>query len=103
MFDENFVALDNPIFIMKNWVGWIQSANGMKILTLPVQCNSVQCGREERLVRRVPPHDWIKVNTDDVVCRKSGRAMCDVLLRDSDGKWCRGFPRKLSEGGVLVA
>ena len=52
---------------------------------------------------RPPEEGWVKVNVDGAYSRSANRSACGGLLRDSAGKFLKGFIHPLENGDDLTA
>lgn len=60
--------------------------------------------RREILVKwEFPPLDWIKLNTDGTSKGSSNLASCGGILRDSTGRWLKGFTANLGSATATEA
>ncbi|CAA7019711.1 unnamed protein product [Microthlaspi erraticum] len=85
VFGENQRCPDRVRFI-KELAREVWMANEM------VQSQSRGSIREERQIGWIPPTgDWFKLNTDGASRGNPGLAAAGGVLRDAEGRWCRGF------------
>ncbi|CAA7014055.1 unnamed protein product [Microthlaspi erraticum] len=85
VFGENRRCPDRVQFI-KDFAREVWTANKR------VANQSSGAAREERQIGWLPPPgDWFKLNTDGASRGNPGLATAGGVLRDAEGRWCRGF------------
>ncbi|CAL5372909.1 unnamed protein product [Camellia sinensis] len=46
--------------------------------------------------------DWVKINVDGAVAKRSGQAACGGLVRSAQGKWLSDFKHQVGSSSILV-
>ncbi|KAF7802698.1 ribonuclease H [Senna tora] len=50
-----------------------------------------------------PPEGWVKISSDEAVCRSSNIVGCGGLICDHSGQWIQGFKKKIGFASPLSA
>ena len=73
----------NRVRFLKNY------AKEVSIAQLHMRAPSTRIGREEHLIKWIPPGEgWTKLNTDGASHGNLGLATAGEVLRNGDGNWC---------------
>ncbi|GLT29719.1 hypothetical protein SLA2020_045650 [Shorea laevis] len=60
--------------------------------------------KQPRLISwELPPHEWIKLNTDSSVMGNPGKGSCGGLFRNSQGRWLLRYTRNIGYTTALAA
>jgi hypothetical protein len=91
--EEDFQRPTDPIFMILNMVDDIDKYTRHPLNIC--QCNTMFIGWKR------PREEWIKLNCDGTFKNSLGLAGCGGLFWNSDGKWVKGYARKIKTYDAL--
>jgi len=95
IFEASFQRPNNPNLLIKRFVKDIEECNLQPFHNGPQLTKSIYVGWK-RL-----QEGWIKLNSDDA-CKDRGKiADCGGLFHDSDGRWIKGYTKKIGACDAL--
>jgi ribonuclease HI len=97
IFEEGFQRPDNPTYVIQKFIMSIEEVSQDHLKNNPHQRESVYIGW------RRPSNGWVKLNCDGACKGKGELAGCGGILRQSDGRWIKGFSRKIGACDALHA
>ncbi|MCI17829.1 ribonuclease H protein, partial [Trifolium medium] len=97
IFEDDFEQPNNPILVINNFT------RGMKLCSIQLLHQNIQQKEMIYIGWNKPPESWIKLNSDGA-CKGSGKSSdrCG-LFQNSDGRWIKGYIRKIGACDSLQA
>ncbi|XP_019178992.1 PREDICTED: uncharacterized protein LOC109174182 [Ipomoea nil] len=98
LFNGNILLVEQKISWLRRYDNEVAGAFGRNWRPL----NRAPCTVVAQLAWKRPLAGWWKLNVDGC-CRQNGVASCGGVLRDKDGRWCRGFSYKIGRCSIEAA
>jgi ribonuclease HI len=97
IFEENFQQPNNPVLVIQNFVQKIDLCSNQQLHRNFPMKETIYIGWKK------PPEGWIKLNSDGA-CKGIGEySGCGGLFRDTEGRWLKGYIRKIGVCDALHA
>jgi ribonuclease HI len=89
IFEDDFQQPNNPILAIHNFT------RGMDLCSTQLPHPNIQRKETIYIGWKKPPEGWIKLNSDGA-CKRGGESSgCGGLFRNSDGRWIKGYFKKI--------
>ncbi|CAJ2627891.1 unnamed protein product [Trifolium pratense] len=89
IFEDNFQRPHDPIRVIQKYSMDIDHCTFRRVLQIPQRNETIYIGWKK------PPEGWIKLNSDGACKGNNDISGCGGLFRNSDGRWIKGYAKKI--------
>ncbi|CAJ2642097.1 unnamed protein product [Trifolium pratense] len=97
IFDADFRRPNNPTVLIQRFIKDVEYSTMKSLHIGPKLKDTIYIGWKR------PGEGWVKLNSDGACKNKGEVAGCGGLFRDSDGRWIKGYTKKIEACDALQA